>query len=40
LLFILATVMWCQRLDQKVLTIYAASVTFTAILKYVWEKYV
>jgi hypothetical protein len=34
LMFVIATVMWCQYMDAKMLYIYAGSVAATALLKY------
>lgn len=35
--FILATLMWCQKLELRTLWMYAAAVTTTAILKSLWD---
>lgn len=35
-LFVVATLMWCQKLEQRTLWMYAASVTATAVGKWIW----
>jgi len=34
LLFVLATIFWCQALPTRTVIIYACAVSFTALLKY------
>lgn len=38
ILFIASTLMWCQALPQRTLWFYAASVTATAVGKWLWMK--
>jgi len=36
LLFVVSTLFWCQSMPNRLLYIYAASVTLTAVLKYLF----
>lgn len=38
ILFVLATLMWCQKLEQRTLWLYAGGVLATAIGKWAWGK--
>jgi len=40
ILFIVSTLAWCHKLEQRTLWIYAASVTATAIIMHFVRRYV